>query len=60
MSLWINNGVLQGGMFGFAEALASSALPANKFVHGAVTWDGSIIRLYLDGKVIATAAGPAP
>jgi hypothetical protein len=47
-------------MFGFAEALASSALPANKFVHGAVTWDGSIIRLYLDGKVIATAAGPAP
>jgi len=57
-SLWVNGGVLQGGMFGFAEAVATTALPVNEFLHTAVTWDGSIIRLYLDGKLIAAAAGP--
>lgn len=57
-SLWVNSGVLQGGMFGFAEAVASTALPVNRFLHTAVTWDGSIIRLYLDGELIATALGP--
>jgi hypothetical protein len=57
-SLWINNGVLQGGMFGFAEAVASTALPVNQILHTAVTWDGSIFRLYLDGRLISTAAGP--
>ncbi len=57
-SLWVNFGLLQGGMFGSVEAVASTPLPLNRFMHTAVTWDGSIIRLYLDGKVIATAPGP--
>ena len=58
-SLWVHNGILQGGMFGFTEAAASVLLPLNQFVHAAVTYDGSIIRLYLDGKLVARAAGPA-
>ena len=59
LSLWVDNGVLRGGMFGFAEAVATGTLPVSQFVHTAVTYDGSIIRLYLDGKWIASAAGPA-
>jgi len=58
-SLWMNNGVLQGGMFGYAEAAATGTLPVGKFFHAAVTWDGTIIRLYRDGKIVSTAAGPA-
>jgi hypothetical protein len=58
-SLWLNGGVLRGGMFGFAEAVGTTALPANQFVFTAVTYDGSIIRLYQDGKLIARAAGLA-
>ena len=57
-TLWINNGILQGGMFGFAEAVAPSPLPLNQLVHAAVTWDGTNIRLYMDGKIVARAAGP--
>jgi concanavalin A-like lectin/glucanase superfamily protein len=57
-SLWLANGVLRGGMFGIAEAVASSAAPTNRLMHTAVTWDGTLIRLYLDGRSIATAVGP--
>ena len=57
-SLWILGGILRGGMFRFAEAVGTTALPLNQVMHTAVTYDGSIIRLYLDGKLIATADGP--
>jgi hypothetical protein len=57
-SLWLSGGFLRGGMFGIAEAVAVSAVPANQFVHTAVTWDGAIIRLYIDGVLIASAPGP--
>jgi hypothetical protein len=58
-SLWLASGVLRGGMYGIAEAVASSAVPTNRFLHIATTYDGSIIRLYVDGQQIAAAAGPA-
>ncbi len=57
-SLWVASGVLHGGMFGIAEAIAASPLPANRLLHTAVTWDGTLIRLYVDGQLIATAVGP--
>jgi hypothetical protein len=60
LSLWMSGGQLQGGMFGFTEAAAVGVpLPVNQFFHAAVTYDGTIIRLYLDGKLVARAAGPA-
>jgi hypothetical protein len=58
-SLWLAGGVLRGGMFGFAEAVAATPIPAGTLLHTAVTWDGVALRLYLDGRQIATAAGPA-
>jgi len=57
-SLWVESGVLRGGMYGTVEAVASSALPTGRMLHTAVTWDGTVIRLYLDGQLIATALGP--
>jgi len=57
-SLWLSGGVLQGGMFGYAEAVGS-AVPVGLWVHVAVTCDGAIIRLYQDGKLISAVAGPA-
>lgn len=59
LSLWVNDGVLQGGMYGFAEAIAPSVAPINQFLHVAVSYDGSIIRLYQDGRLISVAQGPA-
>jgi hypothetical protein len=58
-SLWLNNGILQGGMFGFAEAAAPSAFLVGKVQHVAVSWDGAIIRLYIDGHRVSAAPGPA-
>ncbi|HJQ97675.1 MAG TPA: LamG domain-containing protein [Candidatus Polarisedimenticolaceae bacterium] len=58
-SLWLLNGVLRGGMFRFAEAIAPSVFPVGQIVHIATTYDGTVIRLYMDGKQIAIAAGPA-
>ena len=58
-SLWVNFGILQGGMYGFAEAVASVPLPVGRWVHTAVSWDGAIIRLYQNGQMVAAAAGPA-
>ena len=58
-SLWLAGGVLRGGMFGFAEAIAPSPFPQSSWVHAATTYDGSILRLYQDGRLVATAAGPA-
>jgi hypothetical protein len=58
-SLWLNNGVLQGGMFTLSEAVSGTPFPVNQFVHAAVTYDGAIIRLYIDGKVVGRAPGPA-
>ena len=58
-SLWLFGGTLRGGMFRFAEAVDIAPLPLNRFVHTAVTYDGSILRLYRDGVLIAAAAGPA-
>lgn len=57
-SLWVASGVLRGGMFGFNEAVASSALPTGQLLHTAVTWDGVAIRLYVDGRQVATSVGP--
>jgi hypothetical protein len=57
-SLWILNGFLRGGMFRFAEAVAPTAFPVGQIVHIATTYDGTAIRLYMDGKQIAIAAGP--
>ena len=57
-SLWLSGGVLRGGMFGFAEAVAPAAFPLGRWMHVAVTYDGSIIRLYQDGRLVAMAAGP--
>ncbi len=56
-SLWSNSGTLQGGMYGYAEA-AGPVLPVGQWFHTAVTYDGSIIRLYLDGKQVGAATGP--
>ena len=58
-SLWLSGGVLRGGMFGFTEAVAPAPFPQSRWVHAATTYDGSIIRLYQDGQLVATAAGPA-
>lgn len=58
-SLWIFGGNLRGGMFRYAEAVGTMTLPLNRFIHAAVTYDGTIIRLYLDGHLIAIAQGPA-
>ncbi|HKQ60540.1 MAG TPA: LamG-like jellyroll fold domain-containing protein [Candidatus Polarisedimenticolaceae bacterium] len=58
-SLWISGNVLRGGMFRFAEAVGTTQLPVGRLIHVATTWDGIAIRLYLDGKQIAIAAGPA-
>ncbi len=49
-TLWVNNGVLQGGMFRYAEAVGP-ALPVGEVQHVAVTYDGSIIRLYRNGDL---------
>lgn len=57
--LWYSGGVLHGGMFGIAEAIAPAASPTGRFEHAAVTWDGTVIRLYIDGAIVATANGPA-
>ncbi|HEX4826102.1 MAG TPA: LamG-like jellyroll fold domain-containing protein [Candidatus Polarisedimenticolaceae bacterium] len=56
--LWLSGGVLHGGSFGIAEAVAPTALPTGRFFHTAVTWDGNLIRLYVDGAIVATANGP--
>lgn len=56
-SLWLDNGVLRGGMYGYTEAIGPR-LPANRWLHATVTYDGSIIRLYLDGALVAAAPGP--
>src|SRR6185369_2213495 len=58
-SLWVSGGFLRGGMFRFAEAIAPTAFEANRTYHVATTYDGSIIRLYVDGVMVAAAAGPA-
>ena len=58
-NLWTSGGVLRGGMFRYAEAVGTTQLPLNRFVHTAVTFDGLVIRVYVDGRLIATAAGPA-
>lgn len=57
-SLWLASGIPRGGMFGYNEAVGPVAIPTGQYVHLASTYDGSIIRLYQDGKKIATAAGP--
>ena len=35
-------------------------VPANRFVHLAVTCDGKAVRMYLDGQVVASAPYTAP
>jgi len=47
-----------GGIFGgtYGEAFAGSALPANTWSHLAATYDGTIIRLYVNGVQVATRA----
>lgn len=59
MSLWLDNGTLRGGMFGFAEAVDSQVFPVGKAVHVAVTYDESNILLYRDGEIVALANGYA-
>ncbi|HXV76745.1 MAG TPA: LamG-like jellyroll fold domain-containing protein, partial [Candidatus Polarisedimenticolaceae bacterium] len=59
LSLWLNFGVLQGGMFGFGEAIAPAPFPVGRIVHAAVTYDGANIRLYQDGELVAAVNGPA-
>jgi hypothetical protein len=58
-SLWLYGGVLRGGMFGYTEAVAPAPFPQSRWTHAATTYDGSIIRLYQDGQLVASAAGPA-
>jgi hypothetical protein len=58
-SLWMSGGVLRGGMYTIAEAVAPTPMPAGRFVHTAFTYDGAIIRLYIDAVLVATAPGPA-
>lgn len=58
LSLWVNNGTLQGGMFRYAEAVAPTLLPVGQLVHVAVTYDGTTIRLYTDGVLVSAVAGP--
>lgn len=57
-SLWTLGGVLHGGMYRFTEAIGP-VLVANHWYHLATTYDGIIIRLYVDGELVATAQGPA-
>ena len=47
-----------GGIFAgsYAEAYGSSNLAANTWTHLAATYDGSIIRLYVNGVQVATQA----
>ena len=58
-SLWLSGGFLRGGMFRYNEAVAPTPFPLGQIVHTAVTWDGAVYRLYMDGKQIAIAAAPA-
>lgn len=57
-SLWANGTELRGGMFGLAEATAAGVVRTGRFQHIATTYDGSLIRLYLNGALIASAPGP--
>ena len=48
-----------GGTFGgacCAHVAASSALPANTWTHVAATYDGSQLRFYVNGALVASAA----
>jgi hypothetical protein len=58
-SLWASGGFLRGGMFRFAEAIAPITFDVNRTYHVATTYDGLLIRLYVDGVLVASGQGPA-
>ena len=48
------------GAVGSDEAFAPSGLPTGAWTHVAVTFDGSALRIYVDGTLVTTRTGASP
>jgi hypothetical protein len=58
LTVWSDNslGLMLGGNFSTWGQTAAGAVPSNAWVHLAASWDGSQVKLYINGAPVKTAA----